>query len=55
LTIFNLAALIAGKNPPTTPITTANIKQEIIIEELRANVNESSENEFQFNVESEKN
>ena len=45
LTIFILDALQAGRNPPRNPITVAKIKQFTIIEGLRANPKEISEND----------
>ena len=53
--IFNLAARTDGRNPPSTPITAANISDEIIIDGVIANENCSSEKDVKFNVEIEKN
>lgn len=55
LTMFNLAARTDGKNPPINPIAIAKINEEIAISGDNANEKESSENEFQLSVETEKN
>jgi hypothetical protein len=54
-TIFNLAARIEGKNPPKIPMIMEKINEDIIIVGERVNEKAISENEFQFNVEIEKN
>ena len=55
MTIFNLAALTDGRNPPNNPINTANINEEIIIPGDRANENANSAKLLKFKVEIEKN
>lgn len=55
LTIFNLAARTDGRNPPTNPITTAKMNDEITIDGDNANENDNSANELKFNVETVKN